>query len=534
MSTEKPSFLSQPVVKNIYVYRNGDPYYEGRRLVINEKKVSSFETFLREVTGGVQAPFGAVRNIYTPRAGHRVSCMQHIQSGQRYVAAGSEKFKKLDYSEIGTKKKRLLQNNGVMIKQVAQSRIAASARFLKPIKEPCLIFVVANGDVLNPPVRLLIPQRMLGLFERVLEMITEKMNLRIMGGVRSLYMLDGTLVSDGNDLESGQYYVAVGRERFKKLPYTDLIFAKPASMRRFVGSKAASLPPIYRAKKQDGPVGSDQSKSMGATNGASDSKMGSPKQGNEAQLMKLRQRKSILTMSLGAQDNDEGDQREEEGAANPDANQDNGPEAPLPSEEIKGESEIGTEESAGGNDDREEDVTIPGAGELEEEEDGATAADDEREEESDTVDTWPLVNGNGEMNEGEEEVERSEREADNPTPGVNGNGEMNEGEEEAEQSEREADNPTPGVNGNEVDGEEEDDRAEDCGAETANDPSPEMEDKQAEEELVGGDEKEEGEAGDGEQENGELEAKHNTNEGEETQEVRSAEEADPGGAPERE
>nr|XP_023667869.1 doublecortin domain-containing protein 2 isoform X1 [Paramormyrops kingsleyae] len=519
MSAEKPSFLSQPVVKNIYVYRNGDPYYEGRRLVINEKKVSSFETFLREVTGGVQASFGAVRNIYTPKAGHRVSSMQHIQSGQRYVAAGSERFKKLDYSQIGTKKKKLLQNNGIMVKPAAQSHIVASARFLKPIKEPCLIFVVANGDILNPPVRLLIPQRMLGLFERVLEMITEKMNLRIMGGVRSLYTLDGTFVSDGNDLESGQYYVAVGRERFKKLPYSDLIFAKPASMRRFVGSKAASLPPIYRVKKQSGPVDSDQSKSMEATNGASNSKMGSPNQGNEAQhfqaqLMKLRQRKSMLTMSLGAQDNDEGDQREEEDAADPEANQHESPEAPLPSEEIKGENETGTEESAGGNDDREEDVTVPGASELEEEEDGATAAVD-GEEESDTVDTRPLVNGNGEMNEGEQD----------PTQILNRN---------EEKSEREADNPTPGVNGNEVNGEEEGDGAEDCGAETANDPSPEMEDKQAEEELVGGDEKEEGEAGDGGQENSELEAKDNTNEGEETQEVTSSEEADPSGAPEGE
>lgn len=44
--------------------------------------------------------------------------------------------------------------------------------------------VVANGDVLNPAVRLLIHQRMLGQFDRVLEMITEKMGLRVLGGVR--------------------------------------------------------------------------------------------------------------------------------------------------------------------------------------------------------------------------------------------------------------------------------------------------------------------------------------------------------------
>lgn len=78
------------------MFRNGDPYYEARRIVINEKRVSNFETLLREVTGGVQAPFGAVRNIYTPREGHKVDCLDNLQSGKQYVAAGRERFKKLE------------------------------------------------------------------------------------------------------------------------------------------------------------------------------------------------------------------------------------------------------------------------------------------------------------------------------------------------------------------------------------------------------------------------------------------------------
>lgn len=44
--------------------------------------------------------------------------------------------------------------------------------------------MVANGDVLNPAIRLLIHQRMLGQLDRILEMITEKMGLRVLGGVR--------------------------------------------------------------------------------------------------------------------------------------------------------------------------------------------------------------------------------------------------------------------------------------------------------------------------------------------------------------
>lgn len=47
-----------------------------------------------------------------------------------------------------------------------------------------LLSVVSNGDVLNPAMRLLIHQRMLSQFERILELITEKMGLRVFGGVR--------------------------------------------------------------------------------------------------------------------------------------------------------------------------------------------------------------------------------------------------------------------------------------------------------------------------------------------------------------
>lgn len=51
----------------------------------------------------------------------------------------------------------------------------------------------------------------------------------------SLYTNEGTQVADGNQLESGQLYVAVGRERFRRLPYSDLLFTKPRGTRRVNG-----------------------------------------------------------------------------------------------------------------------------------------------------------------------------------------------------------------------------------------------------------------------------------------------------------
>nr|XP_040021037.1 doublecortin domain-containing protein 2-like isoform X1 [Gasterosteus aculeatus aculeatus] len=306
MSSAKPNFLSQPIVKNVFMYRNGDPYYDARRIVVNQKRVANFDTLLREVTGGIQAPFGAVRNIYTPRGGHKVDCLESLQSGEQYVAAGRERFKRLDYLQIGSRRKKMMQTP-LQAKPLPPNRIIVSARFLKPIKEPCTIFVVSNGDVLNPAMRLLIHQRMLSQFERILELITEKMGLRVFGGVRSLYTYEGHQVSDGNQLECGQLYVAVGRERFKKLPYSDLLFTKPRGTRRVNGMKAYSLPPIYRFSKQNGnskstvrcvDSGDSESKAAPLSHTGSKDRLSSiVREISQARLLSIRKRSSGQSIS---------------------------------------------------------------------------------------------------------------------------------------------------------------------------------------------------------------------------------------------
>ncbi|XP_059801418.1 doublecortin domain-containing protein 2-like isoform X4 [Hypanus sabinus] len=150
------------------------------------------------------------------------------------------------YNQIGVKKTKPVPKD-VPIKPVAHSRIIASARFRKLTQEPCTICVIANGDLLNPAIRLLIPKRVLGQWEQVLASITEKVNLRT-GAVRKLHTLDGRSINDGSELENGGYYVAVGSDKFKKLPYNELIFDK-SYPRRTNRSKAASLPPIPGSKK---------------------------------------------------------------------------------------------------------------------------------------------------------------------------------------------------------------------------------------------------------------------------------------------
>ncbi|XP_009687030.1 doublecortin domain-containing protein 2 [Struthio camelus] len=307
----KGSRLSQPMVKSVLVYRNGDPFFPGRRIVVNEKKVSNFEVFLKEVTGGVKAPFGAVRNIYTPRGGHRIRQLEELQSGEQYVAGGREAFKKLNYLDIGeTKKKPAEVNNEV--KPVTHSRINVSARFRKPLQEPCTIFLIANGDLISPVVRLLIPRKTLNQWDHILEMVTEKVTLRS-GAVHRLYTLDGKLIQNGSDLENGQFYVAVGRDKFKKLPYGDLLFSK-STIRRPPGSKASSLPPIVGSRKSKGSGNDRQSKStIGSSDPGENSSSPQPPKGKdrrsqnqEVKSTKVKQTTRVTASTVVLQDNDEG------------------------------------------------------------------------------------------------------------------------------------------------------------------------------------------------------------------------------------
>uniref|UniRef100_A0A670JU51 Doublecortin domain containing 2B n=1 Tax=Podarcis muralis TaxID=64176 RepID=A0A670JU51_PODMU len=204
-----------PVAKNVMVYRNGDPFFHGRKFVVSHRRFLTFEAFLNEVTSTIHAPT-AIRSIYTPRHGHRVSDLGELQNGCQYVAGGFERFKR-----------SLVVNNnfgvsGLQSYPVIPQKMPVSTHWRKQANLPCIIHVFRNGDLLSPPFRLILNKSTLQEWSAVLSILSIKANLRT-GAVRRLCKLNGDAVSTGEDLVSGNYYVAVGLEKYKDLPYFELL-----------------------------------------------------------------------------------------------------------------------------------------------------------------------------------------------------------------------------------------------------------------------------------------------------------------------
>ncbi|XP_062449828.1 doublecortin domain-containing protein 2B isoform X2 [Rhea pennata] len=216
-----------PAAKNVVVYRNGDPFFRGRKVVLNQRQFLTFEAFLNEVTKSIGAPL-AVRNLYTPRQGHRITELGDLQDGCQYVAAGFERFKRLNYLNRGMKQLNETRNSSNMQPStVAPWKQNVSAQWQKHTHLSRMINVFRNGDLLSPPFRLLLSKSALLEWDMILTMLTEKANLRS-GAVHKLCRLDGTQVSSGEELANGGYYVAVGPEKYKNLPYFELLVPQPS------------------------------------------------------------------------------------------------------------------------------------------------------------------------------------------------------------------------------------------------------------------------------------------------------------------
>ncbi|XP_011919357.1 PREDICTED: doublecortin domain-containing protein 2C isoform X2 [Cercocebus atys] len=216
MGTRGPSALVDTTpAKTIVVYRNGDPFYVGKKFVLSRRRAATFEALLEQLTEQVDVPFG-VRRLFTPTRGHRVLELDALQAGGKYVAAGRERFKELDYIHIVPRKPAKIRKLKE-IKPVVHCDINVPSKWQTYHRISRHINVFTNGRLFIPPAKIIIPKFSLSDWDIVLATIGEK--VFPLGGVRKLFTMNGHLLGDSKDLQDNHFYVAAGLETFKYFPY---------------------------------------------------------------------------------------------------------------------------------------------------------------------------------------------------------------------------------------------------------------------------------------------------------------------------
>ncbi|XP_057599387.1 doublecortin domain-containing protein 2C [Hippopotamus amphibius kiboko] len=230
--------------KAVVVYRNGDRFYVGRKVVLSRRRVATFEALLEQLTEQLGGPSG-VRRLFTPTRGRPVRELDALTPGGKYVAAGRERFQKLDYINIVPSKPAKMRKLKE-IKPVVHCDINVPSRWQTFHRLSRHIHVFTNGRLFIPPVKIIIPRFSLTEWNCVLATIGEK--VFPLGGVRKLFTMNGHLLVNSNDLQDNHFYVAAGLEAFKCFPYW-----KSPRVPSEVQQKYTDLEKYSRRKKKEDP-----------------------------------------------------------------------------------------------------------------------------------------------------------------------------------------------------------------------------------------------------------------------------------------
>ena len=218
----------------VKVYKNGNPNFLGKTMVINRRRIRSMEALYDEITLRLSA-FNAVRKICTPIGGRPVQNLEGIQNKSMYVAAGREEFKKLNYADLGTLKPRPPRKGKFSPKKiVTEGRHKMDYEWGK--RDLKILHVFCNGDVFKPSVKIVLQKRLQQSMEQILNIVQD--HVLLAAAIAALYTIDGKLVFTPGELVTGGLYVAVERGKpFKRENYGGSTFVSRSP-------RAAFLPPI--------------------------------------------------------------------------------------------------------------------------------------------------------------------------------------------------------------------------------------------------------------------------------------------------
>lgn len=81
--------------KTIYVYINGDLFFDAKAIVVTKKTDRTFDSLLARLTDILDPRFGAVRHLKTADGSSEIRSLDELLTGASYVAYG-RKFQQLE------------------------------------------------------------------------------------------------------------------------------------------------------------------------------------------------------------------------------------------------------------------------------------------------------------------------------------------------------------------------------------------------------------------------------------------------------
>ncbi|KAJ3053323.1 Doublecortin domain-containing protein 2B [Rhizophlyctis rosea] len=254
--------------KRIRVFRNGDAFTPGKRLVVSTRVFRNYEQvdavrseeysmeykltmtvqFLHTLSDEVSLLNGAVRRVYAldsaSSAPSQIRALDDLKDGGLYVATGGEPFRRATYMinttdvedentvrPAGERERRRTSvrpwgGGGASVRaRFGMSRVGEEDRtkdhdrergIFGPTSKAYKVVVFENGEAANPGTKVILNYRNCRTYEQLLHYLTDHLHLN----VRKLYDAETSRrVSNLRQLRDGQNLVAAGGEGLKRLPY---------------------------------------------------------------------------------------------------------------------------------------------------------------------------------------------------------------------------------------------------------------------------------------------------------------------------
>lgn len=225
---------SEKRAKKVKFFINGDKFFKGAVIAVNNEKFRTFEKLLEHLTRimctQVTLPNG-VRYIFSLE-GRLLQDVDALLNGESYVCSSLSMFKKLDYNALTDEDhtwnrvkretyylgmrngsvRRDLYRLGGHSKSFGQTKSSSSGEEERINIKPRIITVLRSGTRPRKAVRVLLNNRNTKSLDMVLADLTNTVKLDT-GAVRKMYTLCGNPVNSLHDLGDEEVFIAYGVDK---------------------------------------------------------------------------------------------------------------------------------------------------------------------------------------------------------------------------------------------------------------------------------------------------------------------------------